>query len=187
MNHWFRVHCTRNGPPCRGSRRAKRIAVSGFSPKRIALSGFNLKKAPTQKPRDQRMGADPRTGSQKVKSEMARCENHCVLKRYRHRCHCSLSYRRGPFESNGRKQLSPSSCGWALILSGQFRITRRPIFALFCRPRRCSLVPCRWSACLAQSRHVLLHGFASVSRFKVSVCPRPKGGRRVSDQRPPTP
>ena len=29
----------------------------------------------------------------------------------------------GPFESNGRKQLSPSSCGWVLILSGQFKIT----------------------------------------------------------------
>ena len=30
----------------------------------------------------------------------------------------------GPFfESNGRKQLSLSSCGWVLILSGQFIIT----------------------------------------------------------------
>ena len=29
----------------------------------------------------------------------------------------------GPFESNGRKQLSPSSCGWVLISSGQFKIT----------------------------------------------------------------
>ena len=29
----------------------------------------------------------------------------------------------GPFESNGRKQLSLSSCGWVLILSGQFKIT----------------------------------------------------------------
>ena len=51
------------------------------------------------------------------------CENHCVLWRYRHRCHCSLSYRRGPFESKSRKQLSLSSCGWVLIRSGQFKIT----------------------------------------------------------------
>ena len=29
----------------------------------------------------------------------------------------------GPFESNGRKQLSLSSCGWVLIRSGQFKIT----------------------------------------------------------------
>ena len=29
----------------------------------------------------------------------------------------------GPFESNGRKQLSLSSCGWVLIRSGQFIIT----------------------------------------------------------------
>ena len=29
----------------------------------------------------------------------------------------------GPFESNGRKQLSLLSCGWVLILSGQFKIT----------------------------------------------------------------
>ena len=50
-------------------------------------------------------------------------ENHCVLWRCRHRCHCSLSYRRGPFESKCRKQLSLSSCGWVLIRSGQFKIT----------------------------------------------------------------
>ena len=30
----------------------------------------------------------------------------------------------GPFEPNGRKQLSLSSCGWVLIRSGQFKITR---------------------------------------------------------------
>ena len=54
---------------------------------------------------------------------LEKCENHRVLQRYRHRCHCSLSYRRGPFESNGRKQLSLSSCGWVLIRSGQFIIT----------------------------------------------------------------
>ena len=30
----------------------------------------------------------------------------------------------GPFGSNGRKQLSLSSCGWVLIRSGQFKITR---------------------------------------------------------------
>ena len=29
----------------------------------------------------------------------------------------------GPFESNGRKELSLSSCGWVLIRSGQFKIT----------------------------------------------------------------
>ena len=29
----------------------------------------------------------------------------------------------GPFESNGRKQLSLSSCGWVLIRSGQFKTT----------------------------------------------------------------
>ena len=29
----------------------------------------------------------------------------------------------GPFKSNGRKQVSLSSCGWVLILSGQFKIT----------------------------------------------------------------
>ena len=29
----------------------------------------------------------------------------------------------GPFESNGRKQLSLSSCGWVLIRSGQLKIT----------------------------------------------------------------
>ena len=34
-----------------------------------------------------------------------------------------LSYRRGPFESKCRKQLSLSSCGWVLIRSGQFKIT----------------------------------------------------------------
>ena len=28
-----------------------------------------------------------------------------------------------PFESNGRKQLSLSSCGWVLMRSGQFKIT----------------------------------------------------------------
>ena len=31
----------------------------------------------------------------------------------------------GPFESKCRKQLSLSSCGWVLILSGQFKITSR--------------------------------------------------------------
>ena len=54
---------------------------------------------------------------------LGKCENCCVWWRYRHRCHCSLSYRRAPFESNGRKQLSLSSCGWVLIRSGQFKIT----------------------------------------------------------------
>ena len=29
----------------------------------------------------------------------------------------------GPFESNGRKQLSLTSCGWVLIRGGQFKIT----------------------------------------------------------------
>ena len=32
----------------------------------------------------------------------------------------------GPFESKCRKQLSLSSCGWVLILSGQFKITQGP-------------------------------------------------------------
>ena len=34
--------------------------------------------------------------------------------------HCHTA---GPFESNGRKHLSLSSCGWVLIRSGQFKIT----------------------------------------------------------------
>ena len=34
-------------------------------------------------------------------------------------CHAAGAF----FESNGRKQLSLSSCGWVLILSGQFKIT----------------------------------------------------------------
>ena len=47
-----------------------------------------------------------------------------VLWRYRHRCHCSLSYRRGPFLS----QTAENNCPYHrvvgfLILSGQFIIT----------------------------------------------------------------
>ena len=55
------------------------------------------------------------------------------------------------------------------------------------RPRRRFLVPLRWFACLARSRPCSCLCLCSVSWFWGSLLPRPKGGRRVSDQRAPTP
>ena len=51
------------------------------------------------------------------------CENHRVLQRYRHSMSLFNVMPQGPLESNCRKQLSLSSCGWVLIRSGQFKIT----------------------------------------------------------------
>ena len=56
----------------------------------------------------------------------------------------------GNFESNGRKQLSLSSCGWVLIRSGQFKITgcmvpmaKKPRVPLSAKNARGVLLACR--------------------------------------------
>ena len=73
----------------------------------------------------------------------------------------------GPFESNGRKQVSLSSCGWVLIRSGQFKITQHLVAAIS-DTDECSFLPLGIQfrlSCTSRSNRHEIHSFSKFNQL----------------------